>query len=100
MDISAVLNATDDVLKDMGLLTAGDRLSLRGFCSTAQEKQHKEEKESKRRRLLETFLSSKKDRSTKVMTGSGNQQEKKKTSTSWMETLPRGGQRLCSCTSV
>ncbi|XP_073255236.1 uncharacterized protein [Porites lutea] len=78
MDISAVLNASDDVLKDMGLSTAGDRLSLRGFCSTAQEKQHKEEKESKRRRLLEAFLSSKKDRSTKLTTASGNQQQKKK----------------------
>lgn len=78
MDISAVLNASGDVLKDMGLSTAGDRLSLRGFCSTAQEKQHKEEKESKRRRLLEAFLSSKKDRSTKLTTASGNQQQKKK----------------------
>lgn len=33
MDISAVLNVSDDVLKDMGLSTAGDRLSLRGFVA-------------------------------------------------------------------
>ena len=78
MDISAVLNANDDVLKDMGLSTAGDRLSLRGFCSTAQETQHNKEKESKKRRLLEAFLSSKKDRSKKLVTSSGNQQQKKK----------------------
>ena len=78
MDISAVLNASDDVLKDMGLSTAGDRLSLRGLCSAAQEKQQKEEKDSKRRRLLQAFLSSKKDRSTKSMTARGTQQEKKK----------------------
>lgn len=80
MDISAVLNANDDVLKDMGLLTAGDRLSLRGFCSTAQETQQNKEKESKRRRLLEAFLSSKKDKpkKQKPVTSSGNQQQKKK----------------------
>ncbi|KAJ7381816.1 hypothetical protein OS493_038876 [Desmophyllum pertusum] len=70
MDISAVLNANDDVLKDMGLSTAGDRLSLRGFCSTAQETQQNKEKESKRRRLLEAFMSSKKDRSMKLVTES------------------------------
>lgn len=78
MDISAVLNANDDVLKDMGLSTAGDRLSLRGFCTTAQETQQNKEKESKRRRLLEAFMSSKKDRSMKLVTSSGNQQQKKK----------------------
>ena len=80
MDISAVLNANDDVLKDMGLSTAGDRLSLHGFCSKAQEKQQKEERESKRGRLLEAFLSSKKDRSSKLMTASDNQQQRKKVS--------------------
>ena len=78
MDILAVLNANDDVLKDMGLTTAGDRLSLHGFCSKAQEKQQKEERESKRGRLLEAFLSSKKDRSSKLMTASDNQQQKKR----------------------
>lgn len=77
MDISAVLNANDDVLKDMGLSTAGDRLSLRGFCTTTQETQQNKEKESKRRQLLEAFMSSKKDRSTKLVTSSGNQQRRK-----------------------
>lgn len=78
MDISAVLNANDDVLKDMGLSTAGDRLSLHGFCSTTQEMQQNKEKESKRQRLLEAYLSSKKDRSTKLVASSGKQQQKKK----------------------
>lgn len=96
MDISAVLNVTDDVLKDMGLSTAVHRLSLRGFCSTAQEKQHKEEKESKRRRLLEAFLSSKKGPLRPRLVQATNSQRKSlkvQTSTSWMETLPRGGRR-------
>ena len=31
MDVSAIMNADDELLKDMGLLKAGDRLSLRGF---------------------------------------------------------------------
>ena len=61
MDIPAVLSANDDVLKELGLTTAGDRLSLRGFCSTAQDVQKNTDKESKRRRLLEAFLSSRKD---------------------------------------
>lgn len=78
MDISAVLNATDDVLKDMGLSTAGDRLSLHGFCSTTQETQQNKEKESQRKRLLEAFMSSRKDRSTKLVASSGKQQQKKK----------------------
>jgi len=78
MDISAVLSANDDVLKDMGLSTAGDRLSLRGFCTTSQEDMQKnKEKESKRKRLLDAFLSSKKDKSKKLET-SGKQEQKKK----------------------
>ena len=78
MDITAVLSANDDVLKELGLITAGDRLSLRGFCSTAQDVQKNTEKESKRRRLLEAFLSSRKDRSKKLMTSSVNKEQKKK----------------------
>lgn len=78
MDITAVLSANDDVLKKLGLITAGDRLSLRGFCSTAQDVQKNTEKESKRRRLLEAFLSSRKDRSKKLMTSSVNKEQKKK----------------------
>jgi len=97
MDISAVLNANDDVLKDMGLSTAGDRLSLHGFCSTTQEMQQNKEKESKRQRLLEAYLSSKKDRSTSLWLLQANNSKRKslkgkkkvQTSTSWMETFPR-----------
>ncbi|KAJ7382241.1 hypothetical protein OS493_036275 [Desmophyllum pertusum] len=42
--ISAVLNANDDVLKDMGLSTAGDRLSLRGFCTTRLKRRNRTKK--------------------------------------------------------
>lgn len=55
MDILAVQNATDDVLKNLGLIKAGDRLSLRGFCDSNQTK----EKDGKRKQLLQAFHSSK-----------------------------------------
>ncbi|KAK2564502.1 hypothetical protein P5673_011945 [Acropora cervicornis] len=77
MDIPEVLSANDDVLKELGLTTAGDRLSLRGFCSTAQDGQKNTDKESKRRRLLEAFLSSRKDRSKKLVTSCHKEQKKK-----------------------
>ena len=72
-----MLSANDDVLKELGLTTAGDRLSLRGFCSTAQDVQKNTDKESKRRRLLEAFLSSRKDRSKKLVTSCHKEQKKK-----------------------
>lgn len=34
MDVSAIMNADDELLKSMGLIKAGDRLSVRGFCSS------------------------------------------------------------------
>ena len=36
MDAAAITNAQDELLKEMGLSKAGDRLSLKGFC--AQQK--------------------------------------------------------------
>lgn len=51
MDISAVLSANDDVFKELGLITAGDRLRLLGFCSTAQDVQKNTEKESKKKTI-------------------------------------------------
>lgn len=64
MDVSAILNASEDFLKDMGLCKAGDRLSLRGFCTSQRDKV--QEKENKRKRLLDAFLSSKRDKFQKV----------------------------------
>ena len=52
-------------------------MHLRGFCGTAHVKQQQEEKESKWQRLLDAFLSSKKDRLIKLTTASGNQQQEK-----------------------
>lgn len=75
MDISAVISATDDVLKEMGLTTAGDRLSLRRFCN--HNSQDMEKNKDGRKRLLEAFLSSKKDKSKKLET-SGKQGHKRK----------------------
>ena len=59
MDVSAILNADDDCLKDMGIVKAGDRLSLRGFC-TSSTKLDEEDTKSKKRSLLEAFLAKKK----------------------------------------
>ena len=55
MDVLAVRNATDDLLKNLGLIKAGDRLSLRGFCNSNNDK----ENDGKRKKLLEAFQSSK-----------------------------------------
>ena len=56
MDISAVLSANDDVFKELGLITAGDRLRLLGFCSNAQDVQKNTEKESKKKKTIGGFL--------------------------------------------
>ena len=56
MDVSAIMNADDELLKDMGLLKAGDRLSLRGFCRSHSQSEKKEDNQSKKRRLLEAFF--------------------------------------------
>lgn len=61
MDVCAIMNADDELLKDMGLLKAGDRLSLRGFCrshSQSEKKEHKARKED----FLKPFLKKRKER--------------------------------------
>ena len=60
MDVCAIMNADDELLKDMGLLKAGDRLSLRGFCRSHSQSEKKEDNQSKKRRLLEAFFENKK----------------------------------------
>ena len=62
MDVCAIMNADDELLKDMGLLKAGDRLSLRGFCRSRSKSEKKElqDNQSKKRRLLEAFFEKKK----------------------------------------
>lgn len=60
MDVSAILNADDELLKEMGLIKAGDRLSVRGFCSSINQSDKEEDGKSKKRRLLEAFLTKKK----------------------------------------
>ena len=60
MDVCAIMNADDELLKDMGLLKAGDRLSLRGFCRSHSQSEKKEDNQSKKRRLLAAFFEKKK----------------------------------------
>lgn len=59
MDVCAIMNADDELLKDMGLSKAGDRLSLRGFCRSHSQSEKKEDNQSKKRRLLEAFFEKK-----------------------------------------
>lgn len=62
MDVSAIMNADDELLKSMGLIKAGDRLSVRGFCSSTSQSGKDEDSRSKKRRLLEAFWATKKGR--------------------------------------
>ena len=62
MDVSAIMNADDELLKNMGLIEAGDRLSVRGFCSSTSQSGKDEDSTSKKRRLLEAFWATKKGR--------------------------------------
>ena len=82
MDVCAVLNADDELLKNMGLLKAGDRLSLRGFCQSEK----KEENQSKKRRLLEAFFNKKKGKKgvpTQKCSGKARTVKSKKVQLGW-----------------
>ena len=63
MDALAITNASDELLKEMGLSKAGDRLSLKGFCVCQKDENSPQLEESKNRKraLLEAFLSWKKE---------------------------------------
>ena len=50
MDVCAIMNADDELLKDMGLLKARDRLSLRSFCRSHSQSEKKEDNQSKERK--------------------------------------------------
>ena len=65
MDVSAILNADDELLKDMGLIKDGDRVSLRGFCKSCSlpENEQSDEKKNKKKRLLEAFWAKRKGNS-------------------------------------
>ena len=111
MDVSAIMNADDELLKDMGLLKAGDRLSLRGFCRSHSQSEKKEDNQSKKRRLLEAFFEKKKGkragpsqkftgRSRTSKIGRSEKEKTKKVQLGWKQeeeedhvlvTLPRGG---------
>jgi hypothetical protein len=63
MDAVAITNASDELLKEMGLSKAGDRLSLKGFCAHQEDESSSQEGNKNRKRaLLEAFLSRKKDK--------------------------------------
>ncbi|EDO28199.1 predicted protein, partial [Nematostella vectensis] len=54
MDVLAVCNADDEMLRSMGLVKAGDRLNLKAFCESSN-KPEKEGSKNKKRRLLHAF---------------------------------------------
>ena len=63
MDALAITNASDELLKEMGLSKAGDRLSLKGFCAheKGESSSQLEGSKNRKRALLEAFLSRKKE---------------------------------------
>lgn len=63
MDALAITNASDELLKEMGLSKAGDCLSLKGFCVRQKDESSPQPEGSKNRKraLLEAFLSWKKE---------------------------------------
>ena len=63
MDTVAIANASDELLKEMGLSKAGDCLSLKGFCAHQEDESSSQEGNKNRKRaLLEAFLSRKKEK--------------------------------------
>ena len=63
MDAVKIQNASDELLKEMGLAKAGDRLSLKGFCAHKEnESSSQEGNKNRKRALLEAFLSRKKEK--------------------------------------
>lgn len=66
MDVSAVMHASDDFLRQLGLEQAGDQLSLKAFCArecaTNDKSGEGEELKEKKRTLLESFLRKKSKR--------------------------------------
>ena len=72
MDFGAVIQASDDILYQLGLVRKGDILSLRGFCEgKLEEKANADQKdardETKRKLLAELFSQKKKKQYYKVL---------------------------------
>ena len=63
MDKSAIALASEAALEELSLVRAGDQLNLIPFCKSEAPVK---DKADKRRALLETFLSSKKDKKFKT----------------------------------
>lgn len=63
MDVSAIIQASDNLLEELGLSKVGDRLSLKGFCTKKVERVNDKETEHSReqkRSYLEAFFLRKK----------------------------------------
>lgn len=69
MDVCAIMNADDELLKDMGLSKAGDRLSLRGFCRSHSQSEKKEDK-ARKEDFLKPFLKKRKERKQALLKNS------------------------------
>ena len=66
MDAVAIQNSSDELLKEMGLAKAEDRLSLKGFCAHKEDESSSQEgNENTKRTLLEAFLSRKEKNKSK-----------------------------------
>ena len=68
MDVSAILNADDKLLKDMGLIKDGDRVSLRGFCKSCSlpENEQSDEKKKQEKKTSWSFLGKKERKQSPV----------------------------------
>ena len=105
MDTVAIANASDELLKEMGLSKAGDRLSSKGFCAHQEDESSSQEGNKNRKRaLLEAFLSRKKEKNKAnlralLLQSKSHQVKKRKRSIPWMETFQGKGASLCTCAS-
>ena len=62
MDAFAIKNASHELLKEMGLSKAGDRLSVKRFCAHQEDNSPDGPFKDRKRALLEAFLSQKKEK--------------------------------------
>jgi hypothetical protein len=93
MDASAIVHASDQVLRGLGLKT-GDILSLRAYVSEKQDSKKDEERQARKASLIEQLLEQKKTtsggsgtkRKSESQTGSKKQKQKssKKVQIGWM----------------
>lgn len=60
MDLEAVKQSSDDLLKSLGLNGSGDILNLRRFCQQPNKSSEDNDNEDRKRKLLEAFLEKRK----------------------------------------